>query len=133
MFIFSSIFLLFRFSHLFLCCVMHTYASLVAQIVKNLPAMQETWVQSWGWEYALEECLATHSSILAWRIATDRRAWQATVHGVTELDTTEWLSTAHIYLQVFSFHWYIFILNRVLLLIFFNIEHIQVWKDWYFK
>ena len=112
---------------------MHTYASLVAQIVKNLPAMQETWVQSRGWEDALEECLATHSSILAWRIAMDRRAWQATVHGVTESDTTEWLSTAHIYLQVFSFHWYIFILNRVLLLIFFNVEHIQIWKDWYFK
>ena len=56
-----------------------------------------------------------------------------TVHGVTESDTTEWLSTAHIYLHVFSFHWYIFILNRVLLPIFFNVENNQVWKDWYFK
>ena len=72
---------------------MHTYDSLVAQIVKNLPAMQETWVQSRGWEYALEECLATHSSILAWRIATDRGPWRATVHGVAESDTTERLST----------------------------------------
>ena len=89
MFIFSSIFLLFWFSHLFLCCVIHTYVSLVAQIVKNLPAMQETWVQSLGWEDPLEECLATHSSIRAWKIATDRRAWQATVHGVTELDMIE--------------------------------------------
>ena len=123
---FSLLFLLFWFSHLFLCCVIHTYASLVAQIVKNLPAMQETWVQSLGWEDPLEECLATHSSILAWKTATDRRAWQATVHGVTESDMTEWLSTAHIYLHVVSFHWYIFILNRVLLPIFFNVENNQV-------
>ena len=43
-------------------------ASLVAQLVKNLPAMQETWVQSLGWEDPLEKGKATHSSILAWRI-----------------------------------------------------------------
>ena len=42
-------------------------ASLVAQTVKNLPAMQETPVQSLGWEDPLEEGIATHSSILAWR------------------------------------------------------------------
>ena len=42
--------------------------SLVAQMVKNLPAMQETWVRSLGWEDALEKEMATHSSILAWRI-----------------------------------------------------------------
>ena len=42
--------------------------SLVAQTVKNLPAMQETWVQSPGWEDPLEKGIATHSSILAWRI-----------------------------------------------------------------
>ena len=40
----------------------------VAQTVKNLPAMQETWVQSLGWEDLLEKGMATHSSILAWRI-----------------------------------------------------------------
>ena len=45
-----------------------TRASLVAQTVKNLPAMQETWVRSLGWEDPLEEGMATHSSILAWRI-----------------------------------------------------------------
>ena len=44
------------------------WASLVAQLVKNPPAMQETWVQSLGWEDPLEEGKATHSSILAWRI-----------------------------------------------------------------
>ena len=42
--------------------------SLVAQAVKNLPAMQETWIQSLGWEDPLEKGMATHSSILAWRI-----------------------------------------------------------------
>ena len=42
--------------------------SLVAQMVKNLPAMQETWVRSLGWEDPLEEGMTTHSSILAWEI-----------------------------------------------------------------
>ena len=46
----------------------HGRASLVAQLVKNPPAVQETWVQSLGWEDPLEEGKATHSSILAWRI-----------------------------------------------------------------
>ena len=40
----------------------------MVQTVKNLPAMQETWVQSLGWEDPLEKEMATHSSILAWRI-----------------------------------------------------------------
>ena len=43
-------------------------ASLVAQMVKNLPAMQEAWVRSLGWEDPLEKGMVTHSSILAWRI-----------------------------------------------------------------
>ena len=46
----------------------YSWASLVAQLVKSLPAMQETWVLSLGWEDALEKGKATHSSILAWRI-----------------------------------------------------------------
>ena len=46
----------------------HVWASLVAQLVKNLPAMQETWVQFLGWEDPLENGKATHSRILAWRI-----------------------------------------------------------------
>ena len=45
-----------------------TVASLVAQRLKRLPALQETWVQSLGWEDPLEKKMATHSSILAWRI-----------------------------------------------------------------
>ena len=56
----------------------------MAQMVKNPPAMQETWVRSLGWEDPLEEGMATHSSILAWRIPMDRGAWRATVHGVTK-------------------------------------------------
>ena len=44
------------------------WASLVAQLVKNLPAMMETWFRSLGWEEPLEKGKATHSSILAWRI-----------------------------------------------------------------
>ena len=44
-------------------------ASLVAHMVKNLPTVQETWVRSLGWEDLLEKEMATHSSILAWRIA----------------------------------------------------------------
>ena len=47
---------------------MYFVQDLVAQTVKNLPAMQEGWVQSLGWEDPLEEEMVTHSSILAWRI-----------------------------------------------------------------
>ena len=54
-----------------------------------LPAIQETQVQSLCWEDPLEKGMATHSSIFAWRISWTRGAWQATVHGVAELDTTE--------------------------------------------
>ena len=46
----------------------YSWASLVAELVKNLPAIQETWVQSLGWEDPLEKGKGTHSSILAWRI-----------------------------------------------------------------
>ena len=56
-------------------------ASLLAQMVKNLPAMQETQVQSLDWDDPLEKGMATHSSILAWRIP-NRGAWWATVRGL---------------------------------------------------
>ena len=46
----------------------YSWASLVVQLVKNLPSMRETWVRSLGWEAPLEKGKATHSSILAWRI-----------------------------------------------------------------
>ena len=51
---------------------MYSSASLVAQLVKNLPAMRETWVQSLGWKDLLEKGLATHSNILAWKISWTR-------------------------------------------------------------
>ena len=56
-----------------------SWASLVAQLVKNSPAMWETWVQSLGWENPLEKGKATHSSILVWR--------NCTVHGITNSQT----------------------------------------------
>ena len=57
------------------------WGSLVAQTVKNQPAMWKTWVQSLAQEDPLEEGMATHSSILAWKIPMDRGAWWAVVLG----------------------------------------------------
>ena len=56
-------------------------------MVKNPPAKQESWVQFLGWEDPLEEGVATHSSILAWRIPMDRGTWPAIVHGVAKSQT----------------------------------------------
>ena len=68
----------------------YSWTSLVVQMVKNLPTIWETWVLSLVWEDPLKEGTAIHSSILAWRISMDRRAWLATVHGVAKGWT--WLS-----------------------------------------
>ena len=65
----------------------HLWTSMVTQPVQNPPAMWETYVQSLGREDPLEKRMATHSSILAWRILVDRRAWLATVRGVAESQT----------------------------------------------
>ena len=62
----------------------YSWASLVTWTVKSLPAMQERWVQSLDWEDPLEEGMATHSSIFAWRIPMNRGAWWATVHEVAK-------------------------------------------------
>jgi len=56
-------------------------------MVRNLPSMQETRVQSLGQEDPLEEGMATHCSILAWRIPMDRGAWQAIVYRVAKSRT----------------------------------------------
>ena len=56
-------------------------------MVKNQPAIQETWLQSLGWEDPLEEGMATHSSILVWRIPMARGAWWATVHRAAKSQT----------------------------------------------
>ena len=60
------------------------WASLLAQMVKNSPAMRETWVASPGWEDPLEKGVATNSSILAWRIPMDRGAWWAAVREIAK-------------------------------------------------
>ena len=65
----------------------HCWASTVAQLVKNLPTMQETWVRSLCWEDPLEEGKATHSSVLTWRIP-----WTTVPWGHKESDTTKWFS-----------------------------------------
>ena len=61
--------------------------SLVAQMVKNLPAVQETQVRSLGQEDSLEKEMSTHSSLLAQRIPWREGAWWATVHGVAKSQT----------------------------------------------
>ena len=82
-------------------------ASLVAQTIKNLPAMWETWVPSLGWEDPPEKEMTNHSCILPWRILwmeeaplslknpRERGVWWATVHGVTESDMTAGLTHTH--------------------------------------
>ena len=65
----------------------YSWVSLVAQMVKNPSATRETWVLSLGWEDPQEEGMATHSNILAWRIAMDGGAQQATAHEVTKSRT----------------------------------------------
>ena len=90
--------------HLYVCICLYMYAyvygkngmviifvlfwtSLVAQVVKNLLAMQEAKVLSLGWEDPLEERTATHSGILSWRIPMDRGAWRVIVPGVSKSQT----------------------------------------------
>ena len=70
------------------------WASLVAQTVKNPPAMQEPGSDLWGWEDALENGMATHSSILAWRIPWTEEPVGYSPWGCNKVDTTERLSTA---------------------------------------
>ena len=74
--------------------------SLVVQMVKNPPAMQETWVWFLGQEGSLEKELATRNSILALENFKDRGAWQATVHGVTNSQT--WPRNEHFHYHFFN-------------------------------
>ena len=71
-------------------CLRRPGGSLVAQRLKHLPVMQETWVRALGWEDPLEKEIATHSSTLAWRIPWTEEPGGATVHGVAKSQT--WLS-----------------------------------------
>ena len=77
--------------HLLYFTVLHIRTSLVAQMVKNLPAVQETWVQSLGCEEPLEKEMAAHSSVLAWRIPWTEVGC-CSPWGRKESDTTEWLN-----------------------------------------
>ena len=67
----------------------------MAQMVKNLPAMQETWVCSLGWEDPLEKGMATHSSILAWKLHEKRSLAGYSPLGHKESDMTERLTHTH--------------------------------------
>ena len=78
-------------THMFTASLFTT-ASLVAQLVKNAPAMRETWVQCLGWEDLLEEDVATHSSTLAWRIPWTEEPWGCNPWDHRESDTTERLT-----------------------------------------
>ena len=99
-------------SIVFLCffaCSLRT--SLVAQVVKNLCAMQETWVRSLGQEDPLENGMAIHSSILNLENPMDRGAWKATVHGVPK-SWTDWAT------NTFTFHFHLGRLSYLSLLFF---------------
>ena len=78
-------------------------ASLMAQLVRNLPAMQETCVWSLGWEDSLEKGIGNPLQYSCLENPMDRGTWRATVHGVAESDTTErWTLSLPIYLTCFS-------------------------------
>ena len=65
------------------------WASSVAQMRRNLRAMQETWIQPLGWEDPLEKGMATHSNVLVWRIPWTEEHGRLQFVGCKELDTTE--------------------------------------------
>ena len=67
--------------------IQYSWASLVAQIVKNPASMLESCVQTLGWGDPLEEGMTTHSSILVARILMDREAWWTIAHGVAKKQT----------------------------------------------
>ena len=76
-------------------------ASLVVQMVKNLPAMQESWVRPLGWEDPLGKGITTHSCIIAWRIP-----WTEEPGGLQSmaLQSWTWLSDFHYYYRIKSLH-----------------------------
>ena len=87
----------------------YSWASLVAQLVKNPPAMWETWVRSLGWEDPLEKGTATHSSVLAWRIPWGRK----------ELDVTERLSLFSVYASSLTMSFF-FVLYSITFITFYS-------------
>ena len=84
------------------------FSALVAQVVKNQPAMWKTSVQSLGGEDTLEEDMATHSSILAWRIPWTKEPGELQSWGRKESDTTEQLRThSHYYISISSYPFFL--------------------------
>ena len=79
-----------------------TRSSLIAQLVKNLPAMKETWVQSLGWDDPLEKEMATHFGILAWRIPWTEASGRLQSIGLQESDMTVRLSIHTVIYEVVS-------------------------------
>ena len=75
--------------------IQNSGASLVTQMVKNLPAMQETWHWSLGWEVPLEKGIATHSNILTWEIPWSEELAGYSPWGHKELKATEWVTHTH--------------------------------------
>ena len=92
-----------------LIALVHTWVSLLSQILKNLLAMQETWVWSLGQEDSLEKGIATHSNILAWEIPwTEKHGRLYSLWGCKESDTTDWLST-HTHLETILYFTFSFL------------------------
>ena len=104
----------------------------VTGMVKNPPAVQENWVQFLGWEDPLEEGMATHSSILAWRISMDRGAWQATGCGVakSQIQLSDKVHNKHTQVMkrcIFSFIFTIILKNNRHHLYFYFHGEVQLW------
>ena len=80
----------------------YSQASLVAQLLKNLPAVWETWVRSLGWEDPLEKGKATHSSILAWRIPWTPMGLQRVGHNWSNYGEQAWVYTFWVHTPCFG-------------------------------
>ena len=108
------IYIYIQYTYTFYICIyihsiyIHIYivASLVAQMVKRLPSVQETWVRYLGWEDPLEKEMATHSNILAWRIPWTEEPVGYIPWGRKKSDTTEQLhslhSLIHVYIDIYN-------------------------------
>ena len=82
---------------------LHLWTSLVAQMVKHLPTMRETWVHSLGWEYLLEKEMATHSSTLAWEIPRTEEPGRLKSIGLQRA-RHNWAGT-HTYIHIHARYW----------------------------
>ena len=92
--------------HVYIILYVYIYY-MVDQRVGNPPAMQETWVQSQGWEVPLEKGIATYSSILAWRIPWTEEPGGYSPWGCKKSDTTEWINTQlNSYIHIYKIEYY---------------------------